>query len=167
MPLFTLCIISIILMLLLQGADLEIIRTDRLHVYLGLTFFKYKIPTERKKGGVRESLRFFRFRLPIYRALGFLLPRCDVTVSERLLPTDAPGQLSSFLFLPFYFTVYSLLAFVKSRARSFSIVSRDEMRENISLHVRVKFRLIFLIISALIFLYYIIVTRFKERVKNG
>ncbi len=165
MPLFAICIISIILMLLLQRADLEIIKADRTRVYLGLTFFKYKIPTDKKKGGIRESLRFLRLRIPLYRAFNFILPRCDVKVCERLLPTDAPGELSSFVFLPFYFTVYSLFAFAKSRAKSF-IIDKDGPADNISLHIRIKFRLIFLIISALIFLYYYIVTRLKESLKN-
>lgn len=188
-PLMISAIISVLLLIfILQRADIEFIVDSGTRVYLSLIFLKYDI-TPKKKGIVRQ-LRMLKLATPIYKALTHAISKSDIILCEDLLQDNSDigatelshsgataiddmgdhskkqafisdNAAKALLSLPLYITVYSLLAPISARAASFKRGGKSDAE----LYIKFSIRVISLINSAIIFLYYYIRSRIKKLAK--
>lgn len=188
-PLLISAIISaIVLIFILPRADIEIVVDGGAMIYISLIFFKYNITP--KKKGIARQIRMLKFAAPVYKVLSYAIPKSDITVCENLLQDDCDIRASAIsregepakyilhehsmgqvyisgnagrtlMSLPLYVMLYSLLAPLSARAASFSLDGKNDAE----LYIKISIRVIYLIISAIIFLYYYIRSRIKKQAK--
>ena len=160
-------ILSAILFILFQRSQIRILKTDNFYLTLNLSIMSFTLSSNQNKKQVLKNLyAFLRKGRPIYKSVKYLVRRSDIHIL-RFSPigkqANGFGQV-----LSYYISAPILLAYLNNTAKSirYSDNYSKFSNNNSEIDINVNSRLIFLIISALVFLYYIVISKIKRGIKN-
>ena len=168
-----LLILSAFLFILFQKATIRIRKTENITATFSLTFFSVSLTDlPEKKGRIKKLMRFLKNVPIIFKSLAHFLKRTDVKVLRFKNQDQSPFPISFGQKLPFYLSAPFIFGYLNNTAKSVSYDENWLITTNISnendaaIDVLFTFRLFYLIISALLFLYYKVKNRIIRGVKD-
>ncbi len=160
----------IILFILTQKIDFIITKGEVLTFTIDLTLFSLVLTEERQKKEKKKKQRSLKPPLgAIYKSARYLLSRSSVVVRHmRLATTELLAERR--ITLPLFIALTSALAVIKSTAGSFVYADNRYLISDVGdstpdipyLDLVISFSPLSLIISAFIFLYYLVKPRLKK-----
>ena len=159
----------VLLLIILQEANLKITYKDNLRVRISFTIFAITFSSSKyDKRSLNKTLKALKAIPLLLKASSFALKRSDVNVI-KLSRASHPSISDTFLIaIPILISASSILAFISANARSFNIPDDQGNIEGETQEVDILFktRVLYLIISALLFLYYILKRKIRRAIKN-
>ena len=159
----------VLLLIILQEADLRITYKDILRVRISLTILAITFSrTHEKNLSLAKSIKAIKNIPLLFKATKFALKRADVKVIELSRATHHSTANTILAAIPVIATISSILAYISTNARSFSIPTNQDKSESDrdAVDILFKTRVMSLIISAMIFLYYIAKRKIRRAIKN-
>lgn len=157
----------VLLLIILQEADLRITYKDILRVRISLTIFAITFSkTHEENLSLAKSIKAIKNAPLLFKATKFAIKHTDVKVIE--LSRSARHSNSILAPIPVIATASSILAYISANARSFSMPKdrNNSEAEQTAVDILFKTRVLSLIISAVIFLYYIAKRKIRRVIKN-
>ena len=164
-----LLIFYVILLIILQVADLRIIYNDDFKVRISLTIISITfLNKSSEKLSIKKTFRAVKNIPLLLRAARYAIKRSDVKVIELSYASRPSISDTLFASIPILISASSILAYISANAASFSIPEDQGNIESDTQAVDILFktRVLNLIISVLIFLYYILKRKIRRAIKN-
>lgn len=151
-----------LLFILTQGVDVRIFRRPRLTIKISFTIIGILLyETERQRIRFKKMRKRVNLAKCSLRAMRYLISRSYVTVYN----SDDTDTEQIFPSIPIFMFSALVLPYLSQNARKLKY--RTENRQaNTSFDISLRFACIHLIISALIFLYYLLRIKIRSTVKN-
>lgn len=158
-----------LLLMILQQSELRIIYGNGIKLRVSLTIFAINFSENSDTSlSFSKTLRAATYLPLILKSSKYLFKRADVRVYKisRALKSNVADAL--FVSLPLFISTASLLAYLRSNALSVRVLQNDDIAptENLEIDIAFKTRVIDLIISSLIFLYYVLKRKIRRAVKS-
>ena len=164
-----LLIFYVFLLIILQVADLRITYKEDFRVRISFTIFAFTFLNKRgKKISLNQTIKAVKNTPLLLKAAKRALKRSDVKVIELSCASHPSISDTLFASIPILISASSILAYISANAASFSIPEDQGNIESDTQAVDILFktRVLNLIISVLIFLYYILKRKIRRAIKN-
>lgn len=162
-------IFLIVLILITRRIDIRFYISDTIKFRIDFTLLAIELSPDKKRkrrGGI--SARAVLSNLgAIRKAAGFLLSKTDVQVySRNSAHIDSDSVSDSLRRATGLISLYAVIAYLKSSARSLTLDTQQTSDDETAHEIILSFRLCFLFISLLFFLYYKLKKLLKKEIKD-
>ena len=159
----------VLLLIILQEADIRITYKDRLKVRISLTIFAITFfSRDNYRLSPRKAIKAIKGIPLLLKSAKFALKRSDAKVLEFAGTSNVTTSDKVFASIPLLISISSLIAYIRANAKSFNNDNKqvDTKNYTTSIDILFKTRAINLIISAIIFLYYMVKRKIRRTIRN-
>lgn len=157
-----------LMIILLQKVDFRIAYTNGLSVEISFTIFSLSFyDSEESRLPLLKSLKTARNIPILFRSLRFLLRHSAVNVLNISHNETDTVAGTVFRTIPFLISTSAIIAYISTNAANFSMKQHNNFDKNeLSFDILFKTRAANLIISAMLFLYYILKRKIRRVIRN-